>query len=350
MSTKLPLAFAGLKASCVAFVALTFAAQLARAQTTVPVTADNFTRAESDLYFGNAVKDAGGTGKLYHHREPMQIDRQLVIRPNRDTLYSTALFDLDAGPATITLPDAGKRFRSMQVINEDHYVVGNVEYGAGSYTYDKDKVGTRYVLIALRTLVDSSESTDIKQVHALQDAAMISQAGPGKFEVPNWDPAGQKKVRDALLVLGSTIPDFKHAFGSKEQVDPVRHLIGTAVGWGGNPDKEATYLNITPAKNDGSTIYRLNVKDVPVDGFWSISLYNAQGYFQKNDFNAYSLNNMTANTNADGSVTVQFGGCDGKIANCLPIMPGWNYTVRLYRPRAEILDGTWKFPEAKPVS
>jgi hypothetical protein len=94
----------------------------------------------------------------------------------------------------------------------------------------------------------------------------------------------------------------------------------------------------------------LTVKDVPVDGFWSISLYNAEGYFQKNDQNAYSLNNITAKKTADGSIAVQFGGCDGKVPNCLPIMQGWNYTVRLYRPRAEILDGTWKFPEAKPVS
>jgi hypothetical protein len=31
-------------------------------------------------------------------------------------------------------------------------------------------------------------------------------------------------------------------------------------------------------------------------------------------------------------------------------MPGWNYIVRLYRPRAQILDGTWKFPEARPVN
>jgi hypothetical protein len=337
------------QASCVTFAALLCAIGLARAQAPAPVTADNFTRAESDLYFGNAVRDAGGTGRLYHHREPMQIDKQTVIRSNRDTLYSLALFDLDAGPATVTLPDAGKRFRSMQVINEDHYVVGNVEYGAGSFTYDKDKVGTRYVLIGLRTLVDPSDPKDIEQVHALQDATKVSQADPGKFEVPNWDPASQKKVRDALLVLGSTIPDFKQAFGSKAQVDPIRHLIGTAAGWGGNPDKEATYLNVTPAKNDGATIYKLNVKDVPVDGFWSISLYDAQGYFQKNDLNAYSLNNLTAKKDADGSVTVQFGGCDGKIANCLPIVPGWNYTVRLYRPRADILDGKWKFPEATPA-
>jgi hypothetical protein len=106
----------------------------------------------------------------------------------------------------------------------------------------------------------------------------------------------------------------------------------------------------TPPKNDGMTIYKLNVKDVPVDGFWSISLYNAEGYFQKNDLNAYSLNNITSKKGSDGSVAIQFGGCDGKIPNCLPTMPGWNYTVRLYRPRAEVLNGKWKFPEAQAVN
>jgi len=88
------------------------------------------------------------------------------------------------------------------------------------------------------------------------------------------------------------------------------------------------------------------VKDVPVDGFWSINLYNVEGYFEKNQYGAYSVNNITAKKDADGSVTVQFGGCDGKIPNCLPIMKGWNYIVRLYRPRPELLSGKWKFPEA----
>jgi hypothetical protein len=268
---------------------------------------------------------------------------------NRDTLYSSAVVDLEAGPATVALPDAGRRFRSMQVINQDHYVVGNVIYDAGSYTYDKQKAGTRYVLIALRTLVDPNDPKDIEKVHALQDASKINQANPGKFEVPDWDQASQRKVRDALLILGSTIPDFKNAFGTKEQVDPIRHLVGTALGWGGNPDKDATYLNVNPPKNDGKTVHRLTVKDVPVDGFWSISLYNKEGYFQANPQNAYSLNNLTAKKDADGSYTVQFGGDAAKTPNVLPIMPGWNYTVRLYRPRAEILNGTWKFPEPQPV-
>ena len=114
--------------------------------------------------------------------------------------------------------------------------------------------------------------------------------------------------------------------------------------------KDAIYLNFTPPQNDGKTVYKLNVRDVPVDGFWSISLYNAEGYYQKNSLDVYSLNNITAKKSADGSVDVQFGGFDGKVPNCLPIMPGWNYTVRLYRPRAEILDGKWTFPEPKSAT
>jgi hypothetical protein len=237
----------------------------------------------------------------------------------------------------------------MQVINEDHYVP-EVVYGKGDYTLTKDKVGTRYVAVAIRTLVDPVDPKDLEQVHALQDAIKVSQEAAGKFETPSWDQASQKKVRDALLVLGSTIPDFKGAFGTKAEVDPIRHLIGTAAAWGGNPDKDATYLNITPAKNDGTTVYTLTVKDVPVEAFWSVSLYNAAGYYEKNPYDAYSINSITGKKNADGSIAIQFGGCDGKISNCLPIMKGWNYTVRLYRPREEILSGKWKFPEPQPAS
>ena len=119
-------------------------------------------------------------------------------------------------------------------------------------------------------------------------------------------------MRDALLVLGSTMPDFRKAFGSRQNVDPVRHLVGTAMGWGGNPDKDAIYLNVMPEKNNGVTIHKLKVKDVPVNAFWSVSVYNAKGYFEKNSLNAYTINNITAKTDADSSVAIQFGGCDGR--------------------------------------
>jgi hypothetical protein len=315
----------------------------------VPVTADNIIRAESDAVFTGLVAQ-GGFGKFFHNREVTPPDSRIVQRPNRDTLYSTGVFDLNAGPVTITLPDAGKRFLTMIVIDEDHYVF-TVVYGAGRHILTKAKIGTRYAVAAIRILVDPNDPKDVERVHALQDAVKVGQpGGPSKFEVPKWDAASQKKVRDALVVLGETIPDWRRAAGRRNEVDPIRHLIVTTTGWGLNPDKDAIYLNVTPSKNDGTAIYKLSVKDVPVDGFWSISLYNAEGYFEPNKLDAYTLNNITATKNVDGLIAVQFGGCDGTIPNCLPITSGWNYMVRLYRPRAEILNGTWKFPEAQPVN
>ena len=69
----------------------------------------------------------------------------MVIRMNRDTLYSLSVFDLDAGPVTVTLPNPGQRFMSMQVIDEDHYTP-EVIYGTGSYTFTREKIGTRAVM------------------------------------------------------------------------------------------------------------------------------------------------------------------------------------------------------------
>jgi hypothetical protein len=316
--------------------------------TAIPVTVDNFNRAEADINLGFMVKD-GALDKYLHRRELSPIDNP-IVRPNRDTVYSMSVFDLDAGPVTITLPDPGKRYLSLQVIDEDHYTP-QVVYGGGTHTFTREKVGTRYVALGVRILVDPNDPADLNQVHALQDAIKVEQpGGPGKWEVPNWDMASRKKVRDALLILAETLSDTRRMFGARGEVDNVRHLIGSAMGFGGMSEKDFLYLPVTPLKNEGKTVYRLTVKDVPVDGFWSISLYNADGRFVKNERDAYALSNITAKKEVDDSVAVQFGGCDGKIANCLPTMPGWNYLVRLYRPRAEILNGTWKFPEAQPVN
>jgi hypothetical protein len=320
---------------------------VAQTQNAIPVTADNFNRAETDMYFAGAAK-RGAFGKFFHYRDlPLESP---VVRPNRDTLYSEAVFDLDAGPVRITMPNAGKRFMSMMAMNEDHYIY-EVNYTPGNYTFTRPEVGTRYLFIGLRTLVDPADPIDMKQAQALQDAVKVSQKTPGKFAVPNWDQASQKKVRDSLLALNSTLPDLRRAFGARFQVDQVRHLIGTAAAWGGNPDKDAIYLNVTPARNDGKTTYRLNVPaKVPVNAFWSVSVYDAEGRLQKNQYNSYSLNSITAKKNADGTIPVQFGGCDGKIPNCIPTRNGWTYMVRLYRPRDEMLNGKWKFPEAKAAN
>jgi hypothetical protein len=71
----------------------------------VSVTVDNFIRAETDLYFGTVVLKDGALGKFHQNQNVEPVNRQNVIRGNRDTFYSVAVFDLDAGPVTITMPN-----------------------------------------------------------------------------------------------------------------------------------------------------------------------------------------------------------------------------------------------------
>jgi len=188
----------------------------------------------------------------------------------------------------------------------------------------------------------------MKAANSMQDAIQVTQASAGTWEAPNWDSVSQSKIREILNSL-STMGYSGTRFGTKKEVNPIAHLIGTAIGWGGNPEYAAVYDGGYPKANDGKTVYKVTVKDVPVDGFWSISVYNSEGFFEKNSLGAYSINNLTAVPNDDGSFTVQFGGCDSKATNCIPIVKGWNYAIRLYRPRKEILDGSWKFPIAQPI-
>jgi hypothetical protein len=79
-----------------------------------------------------------------------------------------------------------------------------------------------------------------------------------------------------------------------------------------------------------------------------VTLYDDDGYMPANEYDAYSFNNVTADKNEDGSITIHFGG-DPRQPNFLPIVEGWNYIVRMYRPGAEILNGTWTFPNPEPV-
>jgi len=307
------------------------------------VTVDNFVRAETEMTFARYAKQ-GAFGKLLHIRQPTPIDKQDVIRMNRDTLYSLGVFDLSS-PVTIVKPASPGRFQSMLVINQDHSMLP-VEHGAGEFTFTQAQVGSRYVIVLFRTFADANDPADIKAANALQDKIAVRQTNPGKFESPDWDEGSLKKVRDAINVLAATRTDTKDMFGDKTKLNPISHLLGTAYGWGGNPKEAAVYDNVVPSRNDGKTPYAVTVKDVPVDGFWSITVYNKDGFMEKNAQNVYSYNNVTAKKNADGSITIHFGGGPNAINN-LPVTPGWNYAVRMYQPKPEIINGSWSFPKAQ---
>lgn len=337
--------FVQLVAKSAALCALTLASTAAYAEG-VRVDAMNFIAAQTAMQFATYQKGAGGVNKVLNVRRPVPIDKQTTIRMNRDTLYSFIVVDISQG-ATVTLPDAGSRYRSMMVVNEQNYI-NAVYLDSGRHELTKQKFGSDHVFIGIRTLVDSNSPEDIKKVNELQDGIKVEAKSAKPFVPPDYDMASYKATLAGLLELGKGVPSSRGWFGSKEETTPIGHLIGSAVGFGGLPQKNAFYLNVNPDLPVGE--YSLTAKDVPVRAFWSVSLYNKQGYFQKNPENAYNFNSVNAKKSADGSITIHFGGCgDGRV-NCLPIMDGWNYAVRLYEPDKSVLDGKYVFPSVKPVA
>jgi hypothetical protein len=322
-----------------------FALSPAHAAIAVKVTADNYVRAESDFQMKGYVETFKCFGKFYHSRKPYDVENQVTVRGNRDTLYSFGVFDLTS-PLTITLPDTNGRYQSLMVVNQDHSIAA--AYGPKTVTLTQDKVGTRYVILTVRTFADPNDEADMKKAFQLQDAVRVEQADIGKFEVRDWKKDEVEQMRETINVIASTVTDTSRMFGKKEELDPVYWMLGAALGWGGLPAEAATYVNVFPEKNDGKTPYTLTVKDVPVDAFWSVTLYDDNGWMPVNKYKAYSFNNITAKKNHDGSITIHFGGDPNK-TNFLPIVPGWNYIVRLYQPGKEILDGSWTFPKPQAV-
>ena len=110
----------------------------------------------------------------------------------------------------------------------------------------------------------------------------ISRAGRAGSRRRNGISRARRRCATGCSCSPRPCPTPRECSAPRGAVDSVRHLIGAASAWGGNPEKDAPYLNVDPGKNDGKTVYRLDVKDVPVDGFWSISVYNAKGYFEPN--------------------------------------------------------------------
>ena len=309
------------------------------------VNVDNFVRAETAAQFDRVLQIPGAAINTFvHYRDPVALDSQNVIRMNRDTIYSGAITDISEG-ATLTIPDLDDRYMTVTVINEDHYI--NKTYDtAGTYKLTMKQFDTPYVQVAVRTLVNAADPEDIKKANALQDQVILKAASAKPYTHPKYDEKSYKATFDALVQLGRGTTDFERTFGKKEDVTEVRHLIGTAIGWGGLPEEEAYYVNVEPNLPVGA--YQITVKDVPVDAFWSVSLYNKEGFFEKNKHNAYSVNNISGTPNEDGSFTIHFGG-DPKSVNYLHLKDGWNYIVRFYQPRKEILDGKWSFPKPQPV-
>jgi hypothetical protein len=310
----------------------------------VPVTPENYIRAETDRTFGNIVGLAGGVNRLYHIRNPTPLDKQTVIRMNQDTLYSGVIVDTAKG-ATITLPKVqGRRFISAQVIDNDHYCPA-VFYEPGTHTIRSD---TKHVLVAVRIQVfDPKDRAEVVLVNALQDQLVVSAGSADPLPPPKWEPESLKALTERYGKESKAFKSWKGMMGPRGKVDETTRHIAAAAAWGLNPEEDATYL-MYGGEHDPGRGYSATYQ-VPENGaFWSITVYGDDGYMKSE--NAI-LNSSNVKLNADGTFTVHFGSKElcGDVPNRLDVTPGWNFLMRVYRPGPSVLDGSYALPPAKPV-
>mmetsp|Transcript_78871 Transcript_78871/g.255826 ORF Transcript_78871/g.255826 Transcript_78871/m.255826 type:complete len:301 (+) Transcript_78871:127-1029(+) len=291
---------------------------------------------------------------------------------NLDTLYSVLVLDLWS-PAFVTYPDVGDRFVSLMCGSESHDIFPAV-YEPGEYLITENDcgceppcsanqdgrlcmaVGTPKAFVILRTLADAKNVSDMAAAHQAQDGFVVEQADVGKWDVPDWNQMGLSAIRGHLLALGATSkePPVFGFFTGPEKIDHFFGILNVAAGWGGARAQDQMYFPWAAKGESGA--FTLNMPaNVPLErlGFWSITVYNKEGFMFALPSNYNSASDGPAGLNADGSTTVCFGGCDDPArqkpssAHCLEIQPGWNTVVRVIRPGKAVLDGSWVPPNPR---
>jgi hypothetical protein len=136
----------------------------------------------------------------------------------------------------------------------------------------------------------------------------------------------------------------------------LKRAIVAQLGLGANLPEDAIYpINLADDSGkplEGANNYRLHFEKgdtPPVDAFWSVTLYDSQGFQVANPLNRFAVSSwMPFKYNADGSLDLYFQNespGSNKEANWLPAPKGsFNLTMRLYAPRSEALTGKWNPP------
>jgi len=193
---------------------------------------------------------------------------------------------------------------------------------------------------------------------------------PGKsFDFDKLDPTVKKALEsvpeDAQQLMKWKLPTLARVVnGWSMNTDTMgvygnyylKRAIVTQLGLGANLPEDAIYpMNLadeTGKPLDGANKYTLHFNKgatPPVDAFWSITLYDAEGFQVGNSLNRFAVSSwMPFKYNPDGSLDLYFQNDSpgaGKEANWLPAPKGaFNLTMRLYAPKSETLTGKWNPP------
>ncbi|SDR84329.1 Protein of unknown function [Halopseudomonas sabulinigri] len=323
-------------------------------QSDVPVTKHNFAFASLDVAMQREV-NLGATNTFYHHRKPMELDKQPAVLMNRDTLYSFAVIDASHG-ATISVPEGDGRYFSVHVMQHDH-VTDNVYYGAGDYVIDPETV-TNFLVVNIRTQVNPNDPEDIAKANAQQDQYKITFPNgyePKPFVVIDWNEEQLKALTQEYVNLGDTRGVSK-TMGARGSITQDDINVGAAAATGLLPDQHAWYSFSTykvSKETCYSAQYSIPGMADPELGFYSMTIYGDDLYLKTEE--GSSLSNHEIQSDEGGnSFTLHFGTPDtcGENAKNLLIAPtdNWTLAFRVYMPDQSVQDNQYALPDPKPVS
>lgn len=310
----------------------------------INVTPETYIRAETDRQFAEIVKMAGGINRFYHFRSPTPLDKQNVVRMNRDTLYSMGVVDTSKG-ATITVPElTADRYAWVYIVDNDHYYP-SVVYTSGTHELPK---GTKYLGLGIRIqVVNPKDPGEIAFVNKLQDQFVITANSVEPLPEFQWNLPSLKTFTAQYEKDSAQYSSWKGMQGPRGKVNEKTRHIAAAAAWGLFPEWDATYLNYSGG-HDPKICHKATYKVPENEAFCSITVYGNDG-FMKTENNI--VNSSNVKLNADGTFTVTFGSEElcGDVQNRLDVTEGWNFLMRVYRPGASVLDGSYKLPQAVAV-
>ena len=410
-----------------------------------PLVTMDVTRLQSRNVPAGVAPGTGPPNQFSHLRSFPAADFRAVVRPNFDTLYSSAWLDLTAGPVKLTAPDTDDRYYMLPCLDMWTDVFANPgKRTTGTDAAEWVVVGpgyggelpaglpvitapTPHVWIIGRT--QTNGVADYPAVHAVQDGYVVTPLGdapevrvdpdhdvtteplttvngmaaldffayaaelltvnpphltdfsqlariaklgirPGRpFDASRFTNDERRQIEagrtDALADMTASLPTIgRSANGWTVMTEQIgvygnayfKRAVVTLVGLGANPPEDAVYpLLNADADGDAVTGDRNYVIHFaadalpPVSAFWSVTMYDAEGYQVANELDRFALGDRDALTyGADGSLTLYVQHANPgpeRESNWLPAPLGpLGVTMRLYAPRAEVLDGRWVPP------
>jgi hypothetical protein len=403
-------------------------------------------------------ENAAPMNQLGHKRKFPDDTFTTVVSPNADTLYSFAFLDLSKEPMVLSVPEMGKRYYLMEMLDAwtnvfscpgtrttgngkgEFAVTGPRWAGQLPKGVKQIKSPTNTVWLIGRTQTNGKE--DYEAVHAIQDKykltplsafgkaytppdsvpvsqgvdlkkppveqvakmdastffsrlnallqdnpptaadaeavnrfAAIGVVPGGTFDLKALDAAivrslergareglsrimGEAKKPQGKIVNGWEVMTNVGSYGT----DYLWRAVIALVGLGANLPEDAIYPRATrdidgkPLMGTKGYVVEFDKGQLPpVNAFWSITMYNSEQFFVKNPIQRFAIGDRDKlKMNDDGSLTIyvqnESPGKD-KESNWLPApTDSFNLFMRLYWPKEEIVEGTWKMPTVKRIA